>query len=75
MKKIRLELDSLTVESFATTKDEGREPGTVRGHGSGIGCATAYCSGNPCSGPNDPSVSADGGCACEDMFNPASTGC
>jgi|GEM_PF-2342032 len=75
MKKIRLDLDRLAVETFATTKDEGADVGTVRGHGSGIGCASGNCSGNPCSGPNDPSISADGGCVCEDMFNPLSAGC
>jgi hypothetical protein len=32
MKKIRLDLDGLTVETFATTKDDEARRGTVRGH-------------------------------------------
>ncbi len=43
-KKIRLDLDRLAVETFATTQDDGAGHGTVRGHdsapGSGIGCLT-----------------------------------
>ena len=46
MKKIRLNLDALAVETFATTTDDGRDRGTVRGHdsdGSGIGCISLGC--------------------------------
>jgi hypothetical protein len=32
MKKIRLDLEALTVETFATTKDDEAARGTVRGH-------------------------------------------
>ena len=32
MKKIRLNLDALAVETFATTKDDDASRGTVRGH-------------------------------------------
>lgn len=58
MKKIRLSLDALAVETFATTKNGRVEWGTVRGHGSGIGCGSMGCD----------SISADGGCVCEDQF-------
>jgi hypothetical protein len=35
MKKIRLDLEQLAVESFATARARGAEKGTVRGHDSG----------------------------------------
>jgi hypothetical protein len=34
MKKMRLDLEQLAVESFATTNHHGAKRGTVRGHGS-----------------------------------------
>jgi hypothetical protein len=69
MKKIRLDLEALAVETFATTKDGGNKWGTVRGHGSGIGCATN-------TEPYDPSVSADGNCVCEQqIFTGGQPGC
>lgn len=34
MKKIRIDVDALAVESFATTPEPRREKGTVRGHAS-----------------------------------------
>ena len=37
MKKLRLQLDDLAVESFATAEGRGAERGTVRGHASEIG--------------------------------------
>jgi hypothetical protein len=61
MNKIRLDLDTLAVETFATTTDEGRKRGTVRGHdsaGSGVGCASLGCT----------SVSGLEQCVCEDQF-------
>jgi len=67
MNKIRLDLDALAVETFATTKDDGAERGTVRGQGSGLGCGTD-------GGPLDPSISADGECICDNRFSPAETG-
>jgi hypothetical protein len=35
MKKVRLDLEQLAVESFATARGRGAEKGTVRGHDSG----------------------------------------
>jgi hypothetical protein len=32
MKKIRLDINKLAVETFSVTKNEPREPGTVRAH-------------------------------------------
>lgn len=61
MNKIRLDMDALAVETFATTKDEGRGRGTVRGHdsaGSGIGCISYGCD----------SGSGYEQCICEDQF-------
>lgn len=49
MKKIRLELDALNVDSFTTGKQEGRREGTVHGHASAYectiydSCAATYC--------------------------------
>jgi len=63
MKKIRLDLDQLAVESFATDRDGGAEAGTVRGHqfgGSGVGCASYGC---------DSSQRLEQ-CICENQFNP-----
>ncbi|HEU4456547.1 MAG TPA: hypothetical protein VFR81_25995 [Longimicrobium sp.] len=36
MKKLRLELDALVVESFRTTADGAGDPGTVRAHGDAV---------------------------------------
>jgi len=63
MKKIRLDMDALAVETFATTKDDGAGRGTVRGHdsaGSGIGCVSMGCD----------SASGLEQCICENNFNP-----
>jgi hypothetical protein len=63
MEKIRLNLDALAVETFATTKDDGADRGTVRGHdsgGSGVGCASLGCE----------SVSYLEQCICEGNVHP-----
>jgi len=43
MNKIRLNLDALAVETFATTKDRGAKRGTVRGHDSTAGTNDWTC--------------------------------
>jgi len=46
MRKISLDVDQLTVESFTTTVNDGARRGTVRGldsGASGIGCGTQGC--------------------------------
>jgi len=65
MKKIRLNLDMLTVETFATTKDEGAERGTVRGHYeiTGYGCDTVS-EREQCICPREPNNSGWGSCFC-----------
>lgn len=40
MRKIHLELNDLTVESFSTAEDGGSDAGTVRAHIATEGCAT-----------------------------------
>lgn len=43
MRKIRLEIDDLAVESFNTVHGEEKKPGTVRGHESEEwGCNSQY---------------------------------
>jgi hypothetical protein len=61
MKKMRLNPDQLTVESFPTAEGDPSARGTVHGLGSGLGCGSAV-GWNPC----DPSYSADGECICGD---------
>ena len=64
MRKIKLELEALEVESFPTASGGDAERGTVRGQASGLGCPTdPDCTG----GGVDPSYSADGGCVCQAM--------
>ena len=41
MKKIRLDVDALRVESFPTAKQDGAARGTVRGH-TGVDCGTEW---------------------------------
>lgn len=67
MRKIKLELNQLSVQSFPTTAGQEVVRGTVRGNGSGLGCATAPdgCVSNFV----DASISADGGCLCQDLAN------
>lgn len=57
MRKIRLDVDALVVESFGTTDDRNRKAGTVRGHGvtqwgceisDGSNCATCGYGGQMC---------------------------
>jgi hypothetical protein len=65
MRKIRMGLEELQVESFATTNGDGAGRGTVLGRQSGLNC-TAYSDGDEqCQ--VDPSHSAQGGCICGDM--------
>ena len=40
MKKLRLELDELAVESFNVEKDEAFRPGTVKGNDISLACET-----------------------------------
>jgi hypothetical protein len=60
MRKLKLDLDLLRVDTFAPAEDEPRERGTVRGHWSMRGtCDVATCQpGGTCAnncGPNtDP---------------------
>ena len=56
MRKIRLDVDRLKVESFPTSADGRTERGTVRGQGSGYGC------------PTDHSISADAMCICRPAY-------
>jgi hypothetical protein len=49
MRKIRLELEDLAVESFATDAADGRT-GTVRGNDLSIQCATQYTGQPDCPG-------------------------
>ena len=51
MEKMRLTLDELEVQSFATTSGTGRQRGTVRGHDSPtdqVECPTADINWNTC---------------------------
>ena len=68
MKKIRLELEALSVETFAATTDDGAGRGTVHGRdsaGSGIGCVSLGCD----------SASGLEQCICENNFNPSAFSC
>ncbi|MBB4635553.1 pinensin family lanthipeptide [Longimicrobium terrae] len=51
MTKIRLNLDNLTVESFATAPDAEGERGTVRGQGFYTEDIRTYCNGESYSMP------------------------
>ncbi len=69
MKKMRLNPDQLSVESFPTADGEQRALGTVHAQGSGLGCASEnFC---------DPSYSADGECICgnHDTLETVAPGC
>ena len=46
MRKLKLELDNLEVESFETG-DEARRSGTVRGHDDDDDVETEWCTGYP----------------------------
>jgi hypothetical protein len=47
MKKLRIRLDELSIESFDTTPEMARERGTVRGHGSVFEtCLDLSCEGS-----------------------------
>ena len=48
MSKIRIDLESISVESFATEEAEGAR-GTVRGHDETEACTTLACSNFACS--------------------------
>ncbi|HEX6747685.1 MAG TPA: hypothetical protein VF092_10380 [Longimicrobium sp.] len=67
MRKIRLDLEELVVEAFATTGGKQALRGTVRGHESEV-CWTNFCdspggsNGAGCFDPN--SLSGMGGCIC-----------
>lgn len=54
MRKLKLDLEALTVEEFATEEVEARERGTVRGHGSVYSNCAAECESR-----------SDDGCWCE----------
>ena len=41
MKKLKLDVHALRVESFATSAEHGRDGGTVRGHGEIEQCSNA----------------------------------
>ena len=43
MKKLRLELDALTVESFETRADAPRAGGTIHGHAADYSAAETEC--------------------------------
>lgn len=80
MRKIRLNLDTLAVESFQTTEGERAERGTIHGHDSSLGHCIIACSSpmDPdsldCHEPLDPSYSGDGGCICQQMVNDSRDG-
>jgi hypothetical protein len=71
-KKLRLDVDELRVEAFATAAGAAKH-GTVHGHGDTISCYMSWCEpscnectggGNSCSGPYAClcPVSANGDC-------------
>lgn len=64
MRKIRMSLEDLQVQSFATTNGDGAGRGTVLGRQSGLNC-TVNTNDEDC--PVDPSYSVQGGCVCGDM--------
>ena len=65
MRKVRLDLDGLEVESFATTGGRGAERGTVKGHDSAVGTWESI----------DTSQSEDGMCACMPGVVPSRDAC
>lgn len=69
MKKIRLNLEQLTVESFSTERDRDEERGTIRGHDSGIPASLdpQHCVYNPTFGTGEIY------CVCVPMVQPADT--
>jgi len=66
VKKLKLDLEKIAVESFKTDAEEGKERGTVRGH------ASLHCSWNPddtcdqstCDYAGTCMASCDGGNSC-----------
>jgi hypothetical protein len=66
MKKIRLELEQLAVESFATARGRGAEKGTVRGHDSG---SDAYTCEQDCTWGCTSHTGLDVGCICQPQAN------
>jgi hypothetical protein len=50
MKKMKLDLDQLTVESFSSVDGEKAQQGTVHGRSGSIGTANSDCSGAYCTG-------------------------
>ena len=62
MKKLRLDLDAIRVDTFSTTRaEEGR--GTVKGHVCCCGCCPCCCTGgNSCAGTCGTCLTACGTC-------------
>ena len=58
MRKIKLDVDALAVDTFAPVEGAGADAGTVEAMGSGVGCMSLGCD----------SISDDGQCNCENEF-------
>jgi hypothetical protein len=70
MKKVRLDLEALSVESFATA-DGGAERGTVRGFASDLAAScydTCVAIGAPCGSENQTYVESCVAGACPDSY-------
>lgn len=63
MQKIRLDLDEVQVDSFATQTTRSAERGTVRAL-SGLGCDTTDCysATDPLECPCEPKFTSEGDC-------------
>ncbi|HEX6747923.1 MAG TPA: hypothetical protein VF092_11585 [Longimicrobium sp.] len=62
MKKLRLDLDAIRVDTFTTTRAEG-ERGTVKGHVCCCCCCPCCCTGgNSCGGTCDTCLTGCGTC-------------
>lgn len=66
MKKIRLDLEQLAVESFATARGRGAEKGTVRGHDDR---GEAYSCEKDCSWGCTSHSGLDAWCICQPQVN------